>query len=312
MFSESAKIKNKGYFCRFKTLEPKTFKMNTNFFVKSHGLGNDYIVLDSENIDFELSPEKIKTICEVHFGIGSDGILLKVPSKICDFGLRIFNPDASEAENCGNGLRIFSKYLFDYKLTTQKHFTIDILGREINCEIIELENEQARRIKVGMGKANFISKAIPVSLDKEECINENLVIEDKTFNINCVSMGNPHCVVRRDNLSLEELLKYGPFIEKHALFPNKTNVQFIEVIDKNNIKALIWERGAGHTLASGSSSCGIASTALKRGWIDNKVKIHLEGGILEIEIDDNWNVYMTGEVKEIANGYLSNELTANN
>lgn len=282
--------------------------MERNFFVKSHGLGNEYISLDQENIDFELTHERIVKLCDVHFGIGTDGILLKVPGRNADFGLRIFNPDGSEAEKSGNGLRIFSKYLYDYGFTTNNEFTVETPGGIVNANVIEKCNGKAFMIRVDMGKANFRSREIPVNWSKEECFNEPLIIEDKTFMIHCVSVGNPHCVVLRDDLDEKEIRYYGPKIENHPMFPNRINVQFVKPVSRSEVQALIWERGAGYTLASGSSSCAVASVMVKKGLTDRAVSIKMPGGKLEIGIKPDWNIRMTGEVREIASGTLSDEL----
>ncbi len=171
-----------------------------NFFVKSHGLGNDYIVLDKEKTSFELSEKAIVRICDVHYGIGSDGILLKAPSSKADFGLRIFNPDGSEAEKSGNGLRIFAKYLYDYKFTIKKQFSIETPGGIVRAEVVEVENQKAKTIKVDMGKAIFESAKIPVNCESKECIDETLHLEYQDYQINCVSVGNPHCVILKEKL----------------------------------------------------------------------------------------------------------------
>ena len=283
--------------------------METNFFVKSHGLGNCYIVIDSDKIDFELTDERVIRICDLHFGVGSNGILLKVPSKIADFGLKIYNTDASIAENCGNGLRIFSKFLHDYGYLTSDKFTVDILGRLIHCEILEKNAAgKAIKIRVDMGKANFVAKQVPVNFPKEECINEPVTFGGKEFRINCVSVGNPHCVVFRDELNQEELLKYGPIIETDKMFPNRTNVQFAHVVNRNLVEIKIWERGVGNTLASGSSSCAVASAMRKNNLVDKDVTIRMPGGELQISIDEEWNIKMTGPVEEICSGVFSNEI----
>ncbi len=279
-----------------------------NFFVKTHGLGNDYIVLDSETISFELSEKAIVRICDVHFGIGSDGILLKVPSTVADFGLRILNPDGSEAEKSGNGLRIFAKFLYDYKFANSKSFSIETPGGIVQAEVIELKNDKAYTIKVDMGKAIFESKNIPVNCDRKECLNETLELEDRSYQINCVSVGNPHCVVLKEELNEKEIKQYGPRIENHAMFPNRINVQFARVVSPNEVEVIIWERGAGWTLASGSSSCAVACTMVKLGLTEKNLTIKMPGGNLKIEIDDNWDIRMTGEVREIASGELSAEL----
>lgn len=283
--------------------------METNFFVKSHGLGNCYIVIDSDKIDFELTDECVIRICDLHFGIGSNGILLKVPSKIADFGLKIYNTDASIAENCGNGLRIFSKFLHDYGYLSSDKFTVDILGRLIHCEILEKNAAgKAIKVRVDMGKANFVAKQVPVNFPKEECINEPVTFGGKEFRINCVSVGNPHCVVFRDELNQEELLKYGPIIETDKMFPNRTNVQFAHVVNRNLVEIKIWERGVGNTLASGSSSCAVASAMRKNNLVDKDVTIRMPGGELQISIDEEWNIKMTGPVEEICSGVFCKEM----
>ncbi|MBO7055546.1 MAG: diaminopimelate epimerase [Bacteroidales bacterium] len=283
--------------------------METNFFVKSHGLGNCYIVIDSDKIDFELTDERVIRICDLHFGVGSNGILLKVPSKIADFGLKIYNTDASIAENCGNGLRIFSKFLHDYGYLTSDKFTVDILGRLIHCEILEKNAAgKAIKVRVDMGKANFVAKQVPVNFPKEECINEPVTFGGKEFRINCVSVGNPHCVVFRDELNQEELLKYGPIIETDKMFPNRTNVQFAHVVNRNLVEIKIWERGVGNTLASGSSSCAVASAMRKNNLVDKDVTIRMPGGELQISIDEEWNIKMTGPVEEICSGVFCKEM----
>ena len=282
--------------------------MLKNSFVKTHGLGNDYIVIDSENIDFNLSEKAVIRICDEHFGIGSDGILLKIPSTIADFGLLIYNPDGTKAENCGNGLRIFSKYLFDYKLLDRKSFTVDIMGRLINSEILEETHGRATKVQVEMGKATFASSEIPLVYKKGECISETITIEDKDFTINCVSMGNPHCVVLCDELNLDELMTYAPKIQALEMFPNGTNVQFAKVLSRNEVEIRIYERGAGYTLASGSSSCGVAATMVKNGFVDKNVTIIMPGGKLEISVSDSYDITMTGPIREICSGVFDSEM----
>lgn len=282
--------------------------MERNFFVKSHGLGNDYICIDEEIIDFPLSEKAIKTICDIHYGIGSDGILLKTYSKKADFGLRIFNPDGSEAEKSGNGLRIFAKFLFDYGYTKEREFSIETKGGIVKAKIEELVNNKARVITVDMGKAIFKAAEIPVLCEDEECIGKKIKVEDKEFEINCVSVGNPHCVIIVDELNEEMVKKYGKIIENLNIFPNRINVQFVKPISKDLAEIRIWERGAGYTLASGSSSCAVASVMVKRGLTDRNLNIKMPGGILKISIDENWNIKMTGEVKEICSGIISSEL----
>ena len=282
--------------------------MQDNSFVKTHGLGNDYIVLDKENIKFELSDNAVIRICDEHFGIGSDGILLKVPSSIADFGLRIFNPDASEAENCGNGLRIFSKYLYDYGFTEATNFSVDILGRLVQCEILEQGHGKASLVRVEMGKANFNSTEIPLSFAKDECVDEVLKIGGKDFRMSCVSMGNPHCVVLCDELDIDELMQYAPQIQALDMFPNGTNVQFAKVISRSEVEIRIFERGAGYTLASGSSSCGVAAVMVRNGWVDRDVTVTMPGGQLKLSVSEDWDLTMTGPVREVCSGVFSAEM----
>jgi len=281
-----------------------------NFFVKSHGLGNDYFVLNEAELSFRLDEKIIQRLCDVHYGIGSDGILLKVPSTKADFGLKIYNPDGSEAEKSGNGLRIFAKYLYDYGHTSGKKFTIETLGGMVTAEVTQETNQKATLVQVDMGKAIFNSHSIPVICDEPECLDHPLNIVDETYLVNCVSVGNPHCVILRDNLTKAEILKHGSEIENHPLFPNRINVQFAKVLSRTEVEILIWERGAGYTLASGSSSCAVAAIMVKKGLTDRKLSLKMPGGTLHIEVDEAWNIRMEGEVREIASGFLSEELIA--
>ena len=281
-----------------------------NIFVKSHGLGNEYIVLNEDEISFDLSTKAVTIICNVNFGIGSDGILLKVKSSKADLGLRIFNPDGSEAEKSGNGLRIFCKYVFDYGYVKKESFSVETKGGIVHASIVKMINGKARIIKVDMGTANFDARSIPTLFELNEVQNETIAVGNKKYEINCVSMGNPHCVIIKDSLDIDEIKTYGPMIENYRQFPNRINVQFAKIIDRKLVEILIWERGAGFTLASGSSSCAVASVLRKKGLIDREVVIKMLGGQLVIDIDDKFNVRMTGEVKQICEGILSDELIA--
>ncbi len=282
--------------------------MDKNTFVKMHGLGNEYIVLDSAAIDFRLTPQAIKRLCNIHFGIGSDGIVMKVPSAKADFGFRVYNPDGSEAEKSGNGLRIFCKYLFDYGFALNRQFSVETLTDIVYADIIKEEKGKAMLIRVDMGKAIFSSRDIPVDSDEPEFIGKKITAGDKEFEVNCVSVGNPHCIIIRQELDEQEVRTYGPLIENHPMFPNRINVQFAKVLSDHDARILIWERGAGYTLASGSSSCAASSVLLKKGLVKGDLTMHMPGGTLKIQIDREWNIRMTGEVREIARGMLSHEL----
>ena len=282
--------------------------MEKNSFVKSHGLGNEYVVLDSENITFELTPKVIKKICNVNFGIGSDGVLLKESSDRADVGLRIFNPDGSEAEKSGNGLRIFCKYIFDYGFVSRRQFTVETKGGIVNADIVEVRNCKATLITVDMGRAEFRSPLIPTNFHTEEVDDEAVEVNGTKYLVNCVSMGNPHCVVVKDHLDLDEIRKVGPMIEHYPMFPNRINVQFAQVVNRHEARILIWERGAGFTLASGTSSCAVACVLHKKGLVDNDVLIRCLGGDLKIQISRDWEVRMTGKIRQICSGVLDNEL----
>jgi diaminopimelate epimerase len=282
--------------------------MEKNSFVKMHGLGNEYIVLESSNIDFQLTKQAIMRLCNIHFGIGSDGIVMMVPSSKADFGFRVYNPDGSEAEKSGNGLRILCKYLYDYGHTKTRKFSVETLTDIVYAEIVEEEKGKAMMIRVDMGKAIFSSREIPVNSDSPEFIGQKIMAGDREFEVNCVSVGNPHCVVIRKELDEQEIRTYGPLLENHPMFPNRINVQFAKVLSEHDAQILIWERGAGYTLASGSSSCAASSVLVKRGLIKGDLTMHMQGGTLKIEIDNNFNIRMTGGVREIARGVLGQEL----
>lgn len=280
-----------------------------NFFVKGHGLGNEYIVFDQENIHFELTKPAIRRLCNINFGIGSDGILLKVPSTKADFGFRVFNPDGSEAEKSGNGLRIFCKFIYDYGYTTSKNFTVETKGGLVKASIEKTDSRnKAGLVTVDMGTPTFKAREIPVIFPSEEVIAEKMGFGGREYEINCVSMGNPHCTIIRDTLDVNEIKSIGSVIENHSMFPNRINVQFAKINSRSEVEILIWERGAGFTLASGSSSCAVSSVLYKRGLIDNKVTIRMLGGELIIAIQDDWNIRMTGPVRQICEGTLSQEI----
>jgi diaminopimelate epimerase len=282
--------------------------MVRNGFVKMHGLGNEYIVLESTNIDFPLTKQAIMRLCNIHFGIGSDGIVMMVPSEKADFGFRVYNPDGSEAEKSGNGLRILCKYLYDYGHAKSTKFSLETLTDIVYAEIVEEVKGKAALIRVDMGKAIFATRDIPVDSDQPEFIGQKIVAGGKEFEVNCVSVGNPHCVVIKEELDEKEIRTYGPLLENHSLFPNRINVQFARVLSDHDAEILIWERGAGFTLASGSSSCAASSILVKRGLIKGDLTMHMQGGTLKINIDKAWNIRMTGEVREIAKGVLGSEL----
>ena len=275
-----------------------------NFF-KYHGLGNDYIVLDPAEIGNSLTTDCIKAICHRNYGLGSDGILLgPIKSGKADFALRIFNPDGSEAEKSGNGLRIFSRYLNDLGLVGGDTFTIDTKGGVVKSQV----NVAAGSVRVDMGKVGFKSGSIPVSGEDREVLNEYMIIGDKKVRYCAATIGNPHCIILDEDVTAKNVRYLGPVVENDRRFPSKVNVQLMEIIDKHNIHIEIWERGAGYTLASGSSSVAAAATAFRLGLCENEIVVHMQGGILDIKIDDNFFVSMTGPVTKIASGIISEEI----
>ena len=263
-------------------------------YVKSHGLGNDYIVIDPANVPFAVTPEAVRLICDRHRGVGSDGILLVSPGGGADFGLRIFNPDGSEAEKSGNGVRIFAKFLRDHGYTDEDRFTLDTPGGRVTCAL-EHEDGRVARVTVDMGKPRFDA------LDSIE-------VDGRRLEVTSVSMGNPHCVVIVPDLTKIDVHALGPKIERHPAFPKRTNVQFAEIVSRSEVRILIWERGAGYTLASGSSSCAVAAACQRKGLTDREVTVSMPGGQLAITIADDGEIRMRGPVEEICAGDLSPDL----
>jgi diaminopimelate epimerase len=274
-------------------------------FYKYHALGNDYVVLNPQDQQLALTPDQIRAICHRHYGIGSDGILLgPLPSAKAPFLLRIFNPDGSEAEISGNGLRIFCRYLWDRKLVDRRPFHVETKGGLVQCLVLD----DGKRVQVEMGRVSFLSKDIPVAGEPREVLDEPITIGEETFHFSSATIGNPHCVIPVQDLAPELAREYGPLLEVHPLFPNRTNVQFLKVLDRNNIKIEIWERGAGYTLASGSSSSAAAAVARKLGMCDSQITVHMPGGEISILIDENFGIVMVGPVAQIAEGQLADEM----
>ena len=274
-------------------------------FHKYHALGNDYIVLNPDEFVAELTKERIRIICHRNYGVGSDGILYGPQStKEADFALRIFNPDGSEAEKSGNGLRIFARYLWDCKKVQQDRFTVLTAGGIVTAKV----QKQGQQVTVDMGRVSFDSTEIPVAGPPREVLNEKMEIKGKEIEFSAATIGNPHCVILRDDVSEAEARTLGPAIELESRFPNRTNVQFMKVLDRSNIRLEIWERGAGYTLASGSSSSAAAAVARRLGLCDSNITVHMPGGNLGITISDDFSITMTGPVVKVAEGVISREI----
>ena len=251
-----------------------------------------------------LTPENIKLICHRHFGIGSDGILYGPLIDKDKIRLRIFNPDGSEAEKSGNGIRIFTKYLVDPHYVTGKRVFLDTLGGRVEVEVLD---ERANWLRVDMGTVTFRSDEIPVSGEPREVVNETLNVGTDSFKMTCLSIGNPHCVIPVEEASEDLVKKMGALIEHHPLFPNRINMQLLEIVNRNHIKIEIWERGAGYTMASGSSSCAAASAAYRLGLVDPRLKVKMPGGTIDIDIHPDGHVHMTGAVSSVARGEFSED-----
>ena len=277
-------------------------------FAKGHGLGNDYLVLRRADLAFDLSEAAIVRLCDRNWGIGSDGILMLVPTARADFGLRIFNPDGSEAEKSGNGLRIFSKWLRDHGLAKRDAFTIETPGGVVEC-LCHVRDGRVRFVTVEMGRATFRAPDIPMNGPDRDVVAVPLQLSDGTaLAVTAMSVGNPHCITFVDRLDTEACKRLGPLIERHPAFPQRTNVQFARVADRHTLDILIWERGAGYTLASGSSSCGAASAAVRNGLCDHgKVTVRMPGGDLVIDVRPDWSLRLEGPVEEVYTGALSAE-----
>jgi len=274
-------------------------------FHKYHALGNDYIVIDPNLTEIDLTEERIKLICHRNFGVGSDGILYGPEYREGLPGLRIFNPDGSEAEKSGNGIRIFSRYLVEAGYAKEKIFCLRTLGGQVR---VEVQKEDASLIKVDMGTVTFQSERIPVAGPPREVVDEPFTVGGRDFRITCASIGNPHCVIPLPEVTAEIAHAFGPLIEKHPLFPNRINVQFLRTMDRGNIRIEIWERGAGYTLASGSSSSAAAYAAHRLGLVGREIEVHMPGGRIQISIDENNHVHMTGSVSSVAKGEFTGEL----
>jgi diaminopimelate epimerase len=274
-------------------------------FSRYHALGNDYLVMDAHELEIALTEERVKRICHRHFGVGSDGILLREASSDPEsFRLRIYNPDGSEAEKSGNGLRIFARYLWDIKAVGDAPFTVKTAGGLVTCSV----QEQGGFVAVDMGRVSFSSTTIPVIGPAREVIKETIEVGDRDFTFCAASIGNPHCVILDGEVSVEEAHRYGPLVERHPYFPNRTNVQFLEVLDRSSIRIEIWERGAGYTLASGSSSSAAAAVARRLGLVGDMVTVHMPGGAIDIEISSNYDIRMSGPVTRIADGQVYEEV----
>ncbi|ABR53919.1 Diaminopimelate epimerase [Methanococcus vannielii SB] len=290
-------------------MEPKSSILPKNSdkvvkFTKMHGLGNDYIYINAVLEDIKNPNEFSKFVSDRHFGIGSDGLVLILDSKIADFKMRMFNSDGSEAEMCGNAIRCVGKFVYDNKLTDKKIITIETLA---GVKVLEMtvEGEEVVLVKVDMGEPTLEALKIPVISDKYPVINETIDSNGYNFKFTCVSMGNPHAVTYIEDVDNFELQKIGPLFEAHEKFPKKTNVEFVNVINDETLKMRVWERGAGETLACGTGACAVLVSSVLNGLSKRKATVKLLGGDLIVEwSESNNHVYMTGPATKVFEGKI--------
>lgn len=275
-------------------------------FTKMQGLGNDYIYLDCTREREQINIQEItKKISNRHFGIGSDGVILICPSKIADFKMKMYNADGSEAQMCGNGIRCVGKYVYDKGLTNKTQIDIETLAGVKQLEL-QVKNQEVENIKVDMGKPILKPEEIPLKANR----NTNILVQsqDKKFKLTCISMGNPHAITIVEKLEEFDVEKYGKNLENNPIFPQKANIEFVQIINKNKIKMRVWERGSGETLACGTGACASVVACYQNQLTSNQVEVELLGGNLEIEWNKkNHHVYMIGPAKTVFEGEIKEE-----
>lgn len=272
-------------------------------FTKMQGLGNDYVYVDAINQDIKNESALSVFVSNRHFGIGSDGLILICKSEKADFRMKMFNPDGSEAEMCGNGIRCVGKFVYDKKLTQKTELTIETLAG-IKKLKLNVENGKVKTVKVDMEEPILEPEKIPVNSKEKIVKNLKLKVEDKEFEITCVSMGNPHAVIFVEDVEKFDVEKYGKMIENNKIFPKKTNVEFVQIINKEKVKMRVWERGTGETLACGTGACATVVASNLNQLTDKKVEVELLGGKLYIEWNENNHIYMTGPAETVFDGEL--------
>lgn len=271
-------------------------------FWKMQALGNDYVVIDNrdERIDTKEAADLSKKLCDRKFGVGADGLLLISKSTIADAKMRIFNSDGSEAEMCGNGIRCFAKYCYENGIVKKNDFIVETLAGLKHVWLM-IEKDVVKAVKVDMGLPIWERKSLPMQ-GEGTCIDGDLIVEDEPYKVSCVSMGNPHCIIFVDNVSDYAVDYVGPIVENHEAFPKRINVGFAQVINKNELKLRVWERGCGETLACGTGTCAAVAVANRLKKVGNKVMVHLLGGDLQIEIGAS--ILMTGPAEKVFEGKL--------
>ena len=272
-------------------------------FTKVQGLGNDFILVNGfeEGLDLDDFPGLAVRMCDRHFGVGADGLVPLLPSDIADVTMRIFNSDGSEAEMCGNVIRCAAKYLYEHGLVHKEKIWVETLAGIMIPELM-VDNGRVRMVRVDMGEPRLERSEIPMAGPPGRVVDEPLEVEDKTYRVTAVSMGNPHCVIFVPDLDRVPLQVVGPRIEVHQAFPRKTNVEFIQVLNHGEVKMVVWERGAGETMACGTGTCAAVVASALNGHTGRRVTVRLKAGDLFIEWAENNHVYMTGPAEEVFTG----------
>ena len=274
-------------------------------FTKMQGAGNDYVYVNCfvEQLD---DPAAVAVkVSNRNFGIGSDGLILIMPSDQADVRMRMFNSDGSESEMCGNGIRCVAKYAYDHGIVTKKEVSAETGAGILTLQLVTGADGKVEKVRVNMGPARLTKAEIPMlGNPADRVVNEPLNIMHSTFNITCASMGNPHCVIFVDDIESFQVEKYGPLIENHELFPRRTNVEFVQVLSRTEVRQRTWERGAGETLACGTGSSAVTAACVLNGLTEKKILNHLSGGDLEMEWGDDGNIYMTGPAVEVFSGEI--------
>ena len=274
-------------------------------FWKMHGLGNDYVVIDNrdQKIGDKQAAELAKKLCERRFSVGADGLLLVCNSALADVKMRIFNADGSEAEMCGNGIRCFAKYCFENGIVKKNEFPIETLSG-IKHVWLTVKDIEVKTVKVDMGSPNWERLSLPM-LGEGTCINEELEVDEEMYKVTCLSMGNPHCVIFVDKVDEFPVEYVGPMVENHPSFPKRTNVGFVQVLNKSELKVRVWERGCGETLACGTGTCAAVAAANKLGKVGTKVTVHVLGGDLQVDVGKS--LFLSGAAEKVFQGTLFSE-----
>ena len=273
-------------------------------FTKMHGCGNDYVYVNCFEETIENPSEVARFVSDRHFGIGSDGMILICPSEIADFRMAMYNLDGSEGKMCGNGVRCIAKYVYDHQLTDKTRISLETLGG-IKYLDLNIKDGKVETVKVDIGEPILTPADIPVNLSGDTIINEPVEVEGSIWNITCISMGNPHAVVFVDDTKSLNLEKIGPAFEKHPIFPEQVNTEFVHVIDRKTVDMRVWERGSGETFACGTGACATAMACILNGKTEDEVLVHLVGGDLLIQYDRKTNhIFMTGPATEVFSGEI--------